>query len=36
MQREAYFKRQADRRKNAVGLFRKYRVGELPDIQISF
>ena len=28
--------RSIDRMKRQVGLFRKYRVGELPDIQISY
>lgn len=36
MQREQYLNRQRDRLKKQVGLYRKYRVGELPDIQINF
>lgn len=36
MQSEQFFNRQVDRMKKSVGLYRKYRVGELPDIQINF
>ncbi len=32
MQREQFFNRQVERMKKQVGLYRKYRVGELPDI----
>ncbi len=35
MQQEQFFNRQKERMKKSVGLFRKYRVGELPDIQIN-
>ena len=35
MQQEQFFQRQVERMKKQVGLFRKYRVGELPDIQIN-
>ncbi|CDW71353.1 dna-dependent protein kinase catalytic subunit [Stylonychia lemnae] len=36
MQREQYLQRQIQRQKHQVGLYRRYRVGELPDIQISY
>jgi hypothetical protein len=35
MQKEQFFHRQVERMKRTVGLYRKYRVGELPDIQIN-
>jgi hypothetical protein len=36
MQKEQFFKKQVERMKKSVGLYRKYRVGELPDIQINY
>jgi DNA-dependent protein kinase catalytic subunit len=36
MQREQFYSKQMDRMKKQVGLYRKYRVGELPDIQINY
>lgn len=36
MQRQQFIERQIKQRKNQVSLFRKYRIGELPDIQIDF
>lgn len=36
MQQEQFLQRQVERMKKSVGLYRKYRVGELPDIQISY
>jgi hypothetical protein len=35
MQKEQYFHRQVERMKRTVWLYRMYRVGELPDIQIN-
>lgn len=35
-QREQYFRRQQERKRGQIGLFRRYRRGELPDIQIAF
>jgi len=32
MQKEQFLNRQVERMKKSVGLYRKYRVGELPDI----
>jgi len=36
MQRQQFIDRQIKQRKNQVSLYRKYRIGELPDIQIDF
>jgi len=36
MQRSQFIDRQMKQRKNRVSLFRQYRIGELPDIQIDF
>ena len=36
MQKEQFFKKQVERMKKSVGLYCKYRVGELPDIQINY
>jgi DNA-dependent protein kinase catalytic subunit len=36
MQRQKFIERQMHQRKNQVSLYRQYRIGELPDIQIDF
>jgi len=36
MQRQQFIDSQIKQRKNQVSLYRKYRIGELPDIQIDF
>jgi flagellar basal body rod protein FlgB len=36
MQRSQFLDRQVQQRRNRVSLYRQYRVGELPDIQIDF
>ena len=36
MQRSQFIDRQVKQRKNRVNLYRQYRIGELPDIQIDF
>lgn len=36
MQRSQFIERQIKQRKNRVNLYRQYRIGELPDIQIDF
>ena len=36
MQHQQFVERQIQQRRSQVSLFRRYRIGELPDIQIDF